>query len=103
VKRRLSFTSQTLDDLREIADFITDESGSADVAESFLGQLIARCRRLAELPGTLGTERPELGQGIRSTPHKSYVLFFRYFDDVLEVVGVVQASRDLEQYFGSRA
>lgn len=94
-----AFTAQARENLREISDFISDESGSEDVAESFLSQLVERCRHIASLPGTLGTIRTELREDIRSTPHKGYVIFFRYQADVLEVVGVLHGSRDIVAYF----
>lgn len=97
---KLTYTTEARADLRGISDYIADESGSEDVAESFIVQLDERCRRLASLPGTLGTARPELRKDVRSTPHKSYVIFFRYADDALEIVNVLRANRNLSAYFG---
>jgi len=98
--RDLRFTARARENLREISDFISDESGSEDVAESFLSQLVGRCRHIAALPGMLGTPRGELRDDIRSTPHKGYVIFFRYRDDAIEVVNVLHGSRDAMAYFG---
>jgi plasmid stabilization system protein ParE len=47
----LSYTTAAVDDLRAIADFIAQSSGSEDVAEAFVMQLDGRCQRLAALPG----------------------------------------------------
>jgi toxin ParE1/3/4 len=60
---------------------------------------------LATLTGLLGRARPELRSDIRSTPFKSYLIFFRYLPsesdrDILEVVNVVESHRDLIAYFG---
>jgi len=99
--RKLRFTTQARDDLRAISDFVSDASGSEDIAESFLSQLIERCRHVASLPGTLGTLRTELRDDIRSTPHKGYVIFFRYQDDALEVVDILHGSRDSTAHFRS--
>ncbi len=79
--RSLVFTDAAKADLEQIAEYIGDESGSDDVAESFVRQLVDRCRRLASLPGLLGMNRPELGEGMRSTPHRGYIIFFHYLDD----------------------
>ena len=98
--RRLQFAARARGNFREISDFLSDESGSEDVAESFLSQLVERCRHIATLPGTLGTDRSELFPGVRSTPHKGYVIFFRYHGDMLEVVSVLHGSRDIPGYFG---
>lgn len=98
--RELRFTAQARENLRDISDFISEESGSEDVAESFLFQLIGRCRHIASLPGTLGTPRNELREDVRSTPHKGYIIFFRYQEDLLEVVNILHGSRDVISHFG---
>lgn len=97
--RNLRYTTQALENLRDIADHIATESGSEDVAEAFILQIDARCNRLASLPGLLGTLRPELGDDIRSTPHKGYVIFFRYRGDLLEVLATLHGSLDIVRYF----
>lgn len=97
--RKLRYSTDAREDLRDIADFITEESGSEDVAEFFIIQLDERCRTLASLPGTLGSARPELRFSIRSTPHKGYVILFRYGDNLLEVINIVHGSRDLANFF----
>jgi len=33
-------------------------------------------------------------------PHKSYVIFFRYVDEVLEIVRVIESHRDMPPLFG---
>jgi hypothetical protein len=35
-----------------------------------------------------------------STPHRGYLVFFRYAADAVEIVNVLHASRDVEQLFG---
>lgn len=70
------------------------------MALAFVSRLRHRCLRLAELPGTLGTARPDLADGLRSTPCDGYVIFFRYReDDAVEIVNILHASRDVEGYF----
>jgi toxin ParE1/3/4 len=58
-----------------------------------------QCRKLASLPGTLGRPRPELRPDIRSFPFKGYMIFFRYKDDMFEVVNVLEGHRDVIAYF----
>jgi plasmid stabilization system protein ParE len=99
MKRRLVYTTAAREDLRSISDFIADETGSEDVAESFVVGIDARCRRLAELPGMLGTARPELRADLRSTPHRGYLILFRYRPDLVEIVNVLHSRRDVEAYF----
>ncbi len=58
--RRLRYSSAARDNLRDIADYLTDDSGSEDVAEAFILELDARCRRIASLSGQLEPHVPNL-------------------------------------------
>lgn len=97
--RPLYLNFSAIDDLRAFSEVVADLSGSEDLGEAFSQRLVDRCRRLAILPRILGTARPELRNGLRSTPHKDYVIFFRYIDDALEVIHILHGSRDLQSYF----
>ena len=97
--RRLQFTADADRDLIDIALYIASESQSREVASAFVGQLRAKCRQLASLPATLGTARPDLREDIRSTSTQGYVIFFRYRDELLEVVNVLHGSRDVIAYY----
>jgi toxin ParE1/3/4 len=97
--RRLAFSDAALDNLADIQNYIARESGRG-VAEAFGENIVARCERLASLPGTLGTARPDLAADMRSTPHRGYTLYFRYGDALLEIIAVLEAHRDAIAYFG---
>ncbi len=97
--RHLRFTDDADRNLVDIALYIASESESREIALAFVERLRAKCRDLAYLPGILGTARPELREDIRSTPCNGYVIFFRYRDDVLEVVNVLHGSRDVIRHF----
>ena len=97
--RRLVYLSSARDDLADILRFITRESGSAAVASLFVGKVRHRCERLASLPGTLGSARPDLREDLRSVPCHGYVIFFRYDPGMIEIVNVLHASRDILAYF----
>jgi toxin ParE1/3/4 len=88
---RLIFTHAAHANLIEIANYIEGSSGSP--------ALVERCEHLAELPGVLGRPRPELLPDLRSTPHGNYVIFFRYVDDALEVVNILEGHRDIAAFF----
>lgn len=47
-----------------------------------------------------GRARNELRAGLRSYPYKSYVIFFHYVADVLEIVNVIEGHRDIPALFG---
>lgn len=57
-----------------------------------------KCRHLASLSGKLGRKRPELRPGIRLA-YGNYVIFFRYRDDLFEVVSILDGRRDLDAHF----
>jgi toxin ParE1/3/4 len=97
--RRVSFTAAANRDLRAILRYISRESGSRIVARRFTDGIVKKCAHLASLPGTLGRPRPELRADLRSFPFRGYVIFFRYRDDVLEVVSVLEGHRDTVAYF----
>lgn len=96
---RLRFTAAARDDLTEIALYVAELSGSRSVAIAFRKQLRLRCERLASLPGTMGHDRGELAPGLRSSVFKSYVIFYRYIDDVMEVVNILEGHRDIDAFY----
>ncbi|RJG45011.1 type II toxin-antitoxin system RelE/ParE family toxin [Mesorhizobium sp. DCY119] len=97
--RELRFSSEALDNLLDIAIYIATTTGSRFLAEAFVGELRQKCAGLASLPGTLGRERTELKPGLRSFAFKGYVIFFRYRDDIFEVVTVLEGHRDFIAYY----
>ncbi|WP_443025484.1 type II toxin-antitoxin system RelE/ParE family toxin [Sphingomonas sp. PB4P5] len=62
--RPLNYLASARGDLEAIANYLEDETGSAALADAFADRLRAKCRKLAALPGSLGTERPKLQSGI---------------------------------------
>jgi toxin ParE1/3/4 len=96
--RQVVYLADATDNLREIQRFLRREAGLS-TARDVVGGLRARCRRIASLPGTLGTDRHQFSDEMRSTPHGSYVIFFRYRDDAVEIVNILHASRDVDGYF----
>ncbi len=97
--RRLVFLASARRDLADILEYVTRESGSLAVGRGFAGRLRRQCEKLASLPGTLGRARPELSAGIRSSSFKGYLIFFRYAEDSLEIVNVIEGHRDLARLF----
>jgi plasmid stabilization system protein ParE len=98
--RRAVFLASVRADLIDILDYLTEASGSVDIAEAFVGQIRAKCHKLASLDMTMGRPRPDLRVDIRSFPFKGYIIFFRYVGDRFEVVNILNAHRDIDGYFG---
>ena len=96
---KLRYLEQAKDDLVQIKRYIAKESGSTGLALNYTAKLREQCRKLAQVLGTIGTHRPELSEGVRSFPYGNYVIFFRYNEDFLEVVTIVEGHRDVEALF----
>jgi len=97
--RKLRISAQAQTQLRQISGYIARESGHRTMADAFRRRLVQKARRLAELRGTLGTAREDLGVDIRSTPVANYILIFRYKPDHVELLAVLHASRDAVTQF----
>jgi plasmid stabilization system protein ParE len=96
---RLRYTAAAQDNILDILAFIMRQSGSQKVALRFTEQLRHKCAKLAALPGQMGRLRPELRDDMRSFAFRGYVIFFRYIDDVFEVVNVLEGHRDFDAHF----
>jgi len=62
-------------DLEDILARITRESGSLAVAKNYQAKIKAKMKTLSALPGPFGRPRPELEDGLRSTPLRSHITF----------------------------
>ena len=87
----LRYSAGARDDLKEIAGFIAKDKPSA--ARQWVEKIREKCRLVAKHPD-IGDDRPDLGEGIRSTYVGSYIIYFREKDSTLEIVRVVRG--DLE-------
>lgn len=95
----LRYLEQARADLVRIKRYIAKESGSNDLALKYTEKLRQQCRKLAELPGTMGRARPELMEDVRSFPHDSYIILFRYRGSLLEIISIIEGHRDIEELF----
>ncbi|WP_017325282.1 type II toxin-antitoxin system RelE/ParE family toxin [Synechococcus sp. PCC 7336] len=91
------FTVPASRDLEVILDRLA-ELNSVETAEQFLGRVNDKCRRLTSFPG-LGYRRDELSPGMRSVPVADYLIFYRAFEDRIEILRVVSGYRDLDTLF----
>jgi plasmid stabilization system protein ParE len=81
-------------DLEEIADYITEQSGS-ERAESVLVDILAAADQLAEMPG-MGHTRTELtDEDVLFWSVHSFLIVYRRATSPLEVVRVVSGWRDV--------
>lgn len=92
---RLRYSADSKHDLKEIAAFIAKDK--PDAARLWVAKLREKCRLLAKNP-RLGDERPELGEGIRSSYVGSYVIYFRRVGGFVDIVRVIRGDRDTRFY-----
>ncbi len=100
--RRLVLLDTARNDLLDVFNYVTRESGDRTIARRFVNSILEKCANLATLPGTLGRARPELRHDIRSFALRNYVIFFRYQDKVFEVVNVLEGHRDIVSYYAEK-
>jgi len=87
---------RALDDLAEIWAYIADDS--PDQADAFVDLVDSKFQALSRRP-RLGRRRPELSPDIRSLTVGRYVVFYLPLSRGIEVVRVLQGSRDIESIF----
>ena len=88
---RLRYSEQSKSDLKQIARFIANDK--PDAARKWASKLREKCRLASQHP-EIGDERPELGEGIRSTYLGSYAIFFRRNEGVVEIARVIRGDVD---------
>lgn len=93
---RLVVLPAAQEDLIEIGDFIALDS--PERAVSFIAEIEARMIQAAERP-TSFPRRDELHEGLRSTRHGRYLIFFVEAGDEVRVVRVLHGARDLPRAF----
>lgn len=96
---RLLYTEQAKEDLLATQRYIARESGSSKVAYAFIKKLREKCKELASIKGVIGRNRCDIVAGLRSQAFGNYVIFFRYVDDVFQVVTIIEGHRDIETHF----
>jgi toxin ParE1/3/4 len=90
---RLLKRPQAESDLEDIWWYIAQDSPQN--ADRFLDRIEERCRALADFP-TIGRCRDDLKPGLRSQPVGNYLIFYFPLDDGIDVIRVLQGSRDVE-------
>lgn len=93
MKANVVFSPVAEQDLFEILDYIAQDNQSAAV--EWIDFLEDRCRSLADFPYK-GRARDDLFNGALMLPIRGYLVFYRVQGDVVEILAVVEGSRDPE-------
>lgn len=89
---RVVLSNQAELDLEEIGDYIAADNPVRAV--SFIGEVRDHFQRIAKAPFAY-TQRPDLGDGVRSCTHGNYLILFIPDKSEIFVVRVVHGRRDL--------
>jgi len=93
--RHLVYRKAAVRDLEEIADYIIHEAGDFAAAAQLIHDLRRHCAKIAASAVMMGRPREELARGLRGLLHGLYVIFFRSFDEQVEIVNILHCRRDL--------
>jgi plasmid stabilization system protein ParE len=86
------------EDLKEIGRYIGRTQYRPSIAAKVMREIRSHCDFLAHSPQS-GTARPDLGDDIRVTSCKRWVIVFRPSTNGIEVLRIVDGSRDWAQLF----
>jgi toxin ParE1/3/4 len=94
--KRIVFTPAAREDLMAIGLYIAVDS--PERAESFVAELEAKARHLAEWSGG-HPARDDISPGLRAAVHGRYLLLYRDLEDEVRIVRIVHGARDLPRMF----
>ena len=83
-------------DLEEIVDYLSDQS--LDVGEQFLVEFNQKCRNLSRFQN-MDRSYADLVPHLRGILIQTYIIFYRKFEDGIEIVRVVSGYRNLSALF----
>ncbi|MCA9186153.1 MAG: type II toxin-antitoxin system RelE/ParE family toxin [Pirellulaceae bacterium] len=95
---RVTKSSVSHRDLKQIGRYIVTESGNRSVALSFLHRVDACLALLARQPH-MGRVHDDLRPGLRSHPFEAYMIIYEPMPTGIHVVRVLHAARDIEAMF----
>jgi toxin ParE1/3/4 len=97
------WTTASETDMEGIYAYIAFQHGRRSTAKKILRDLRQQCDEYAALfaaGSVLGTARDDLGESFRLFSHKRWLVVFRPIENGIEVLRVVDGSRDYGQLFG---
>lgn len=89
---KLTFSPAAEADLLDIAIFIAEDNQTR--ALKFIDELEEKCDAVGRTP-SIGTARPELGDGICMLPYGRYLIFYREVDMGVRIERILHSARDI--------
>jgi toxin ParE1/3/4 len=90
--KRLVLAPAARDDLLAIGLYIAEDN--PDRAETFVAELEAKAREVAERPLSF-QQRGDISPGLRAAIHGRYLILFRDLENEVRVVRILHGARDL--------
>ncbi len=87
------FTKRAREDLFDIWLYVAPRNSEA-VADEIYDRIEARCHVLRDFP-EMGRARPEIAEGARSLVIERWLALYNLVEDGVQVVRIVDGSRDL--------
>lgn len=87
-------TAEALSDLEQIGDYIARDN--PERARSFVAQLVAKARSLADMPEGFPLVPRYAHLGIRRRAHGAYLIFYRVERTRVTVIHILHGARDYE-------
>jgi plasmid stabilization system protein ParE len=100
---KLQLSPQSRQDVDGIYDYIGRRDRRPATADKVVTELMRTCQSYADIfaaGSVVGTARPDLGETYRVFTHKRWVVVFRPIGDGIEILRVVDGSRDFARLFG---
>jgi toxin ParE1/3/4 len=94
----LGLSEVAREDLKSIGRYIGEGQHRPSTAAMIMREISSHCDHLARLPYT-GTARPDLDDSLRIASWKRWVIVFRPSEDGVDVLRIVDGSRDFAQLF----
>ncbi len=97
---RAEWTQIALDELEAIGDYIGYRDNRQDTAARIVQDLLDKADLYATQP-SMGTDAQDLGETFRKFVHMRWLVFYRPMDYGIEVLRVIDGSRDYDELFRS--
>jgi len=101
---KAKWTSLAREDLKQIGLYMGRDKHRPSVAAAVLHEIKTKCDEYSAAfaeGSVLGTEASQLGQGCRIFSHKRWVIVFEPIKNGIEVLRVLDGSRDYPRLFGN--
>lgn len=92
------YKPEAMDDLQSIYRYVAAASGSKAVAQAYVQRIMARCRRIGDVPNG-GRLRNDLLPGLRTVPFERALVITYRVSEMVEILNVFYGGRDFEALY----